>query len=77
MARDLMVQETIIADLRKRGFDLFSLMEPDLLQNDPSRKQDVYVLGQRVIEPRSVPNVPGERLGQCDIRCNAFASRLL
>ena len=37
LARDLMVQETIIADLRKRGFDLISVMEPDLLQNDPTR----------------------------------------
>jgi DNA invertase Pin-like site-specific DNA recombinase len=32
-----MVQETIIADLRKRGFKLLSVMEPDLLQNDPTR----------------------------------------
>src|ERR1035438_1612467 len=32
-----MVQETIIADLRKRGFELLSVMEPDLLQNDPTR----------------------------------------
>jgi DNA invertase Pin-like site-specific DNA recombinase len=32
-----MVQETIIGDLRKRGFDLVSVMEPDLLQNDPTR----------------------------------------
>jgi DNA invertase Pin-like site-specific DNA recombinase len=37
LARDLMVQETIIADLRKRGFELLSVMEPDLLQNDPTR----------------------------------------
>jgi DNA invertase Pin-like site-specific DNA recombinase len=37
LARDLMVQETIIGDLRKRGFDLLSVMEPDLLQNDPTR----------------------------------------
>jgi DNA invertase Pin-like site-specific DNA recombinase len=37
LARDLMVQETIICDLRKRGFDLLSVMEPDLLQNDPTR----------------------------------------
>ena len=32
-----MVQETIIADLRKRGFELLSVMEPDLLQNGPTR----------------------------------------
>ena len=37
LARDLMVQETIIGDLRKRGFDLVSATEPDLLQNDPTR----------------------------------------
>src|ERR1017187_2505383 len=37
LARDLMVQETIIADLRKRDFELLSVMEPDLLQNDPTR----------------------------------------
>lgn len=37
LARDLMVQETIIGDLRKRGFDLISVTEPDLLQNDPTR----------------------------------------
>jgi DNA invertase Pin-like site-specific DNA recombinase len=37
LARDLLVQETIIGDLRKRGFDLLSAMEPDLLQNDPTR----------------------------------------
>jgi DNA invertase Pin-like site-specific DNA recombinase len=38
LARDLMVQETIIGDLRKGGFDLISVMEPDLLQDDPTRK---------------------------------------
>lgn len=37
LARDLMVQENIIADLRKRGFDLISVAEPDLCSNDPSR----------------------------------------
>lgn len=37
LSRDLIVQETIIGDLRKRGFDLISAHEPDLLKNDPSR----------------------------------------
>ncbi len=37
LARDLMVQETIIADLRKRGFDLISVAEPDLCSDDPGR----------------------------------------
>lgn len=37
LARDLMVQETIIGDLRKKGFELISVTEPDLLQRDPTR----------------------------------------
>jgi DNA invertase Pin-like site-specific DNA recombinase len=37
LARDLMVQETIIGDLRKRGYDIISVTEPDLLQSDPTR----------------------------------------
>jgi DNA invertase Pin-like site-specific DNA recombinase len=37
LARDLMVQETIIADLHKYGFDLVSVAEPDLMANDPTR----------------------------------------
>jgi hypothetical protein len=35
LASDLMVQETIIADLRKQGFELVSVAEPDLMANDP------------------------------------------
>ena len=37
LARDLMVQETIIADMQKRGFTLISTAEPDLCSTDPSR----------------------------------------
>ena len=32
-----MVQETTIADLRKNGFKLMSVAEPDLMANDPTR----------------------------------------
>ena len=32
-----MVQETIIAHLRKNGFELMSAAEPDLMKNDPTR----------------------------------------
>ena len=38
LARDLMIQETIVADLRKHGFRLLSVAEPDLLEDDPTRK---------------------------------------
>jgi DNA invertase Pin-like site-specific DNA recombinase len=37
LARDLLVQETIIADLRRHGFELISVAEPDLMATDPTR----------------------------------------
>ena len=46
LARDLMVQESIINDLQKNGFDLISTCEgPDLLSNDPTRKLVRQVMG--------------------------------
>jgi DNA invertase Pin-like site-specific DNA recombinase len=37
LARDLMVQETIVADIQKHGYTLVSTCEPDLCSQDPSR----------------------------------------
>jgi len=37
LARDLMVQEAAIADLRKHGFTLVSVQEPDLMATDGTR----------------------------------------
>ena len=37
LARDLMVQESIIGDLQRRGIDLRSTQEPDLCSTDPAR----------------------------------------
>ena len=37
LARDLMVQETIVADMQKSGYTLLSTCEPDLCSQDPSR----------------------------------------
>ncbi len=45
LARDLMVQETIIADMQKRGFTLISCYEPDLCSDDPSRKLMRQIMG--------------------------------
>ena len=45
LARDLMIQETIVADLRKNGFDLISVLEPDLMKDDPSRKMMRQIFG--------------------------------
>jgi len=45
LARDLMVQETIIGDLQKRGIELISVHEPDLCSDDPSRKLIRQIFG--------------------------------
>jgi DNA invertase Pin-like site-specific DNA recombinase len=45
LARDLMVQESIIADLIKRGYTLISTHEPDLLSDDPGRKLMRQIMG--------------------------------
>jgi DNA invertase Pin-like site-specific DNA recombinase len=46
LARDLMVQEAIIADFQKKGFSLISATEgSDLLSSDPTRKLVRQVLG--------------------------------
>jgi DNA invertase Pin-like site-specific DNA recombinase len=45
LARDLMVQEHIIADLRKRGVTLISVAEPDLCIDDPTRKLLRQIMG--------------------------------
>jgi len=45
LARDLMIQESIIGDLRKRGVELISVAEPDLCSDDPSRKLVRQVMG--------------------------------
>lgn len=37
LARDLMVQETIIADAQRSGYTVISVYEPDLCSSDPSR----------------------------------------
>lgn len=45
LARDLGIQEAIIADLQKSGFELVSVAEPDLLRDDPTRVLMRHVLG--------------------------------
>jgi DNA invertase Pin-like site-specific DNA recombinase len=45
LARDLMVQEAIVADFKQHGFTLMSALEPDLLSDDPSRVLIRQILG--------------------------------
>lgn len=45
LARDLMIQESIIADMKRHGFEIVSVAEPDLCSDDPSRTLMRHVLG--------------------------------
>lgn len=45
LARDLLLQETILADFQKNGITLLSTMEPDLGSNEPSRKFFRQIMG--------------------------------
>jgi DNA invertase Pin-like site-specific DNA recombinase len=44
-ARDLMIQESILHDLKRNGFELISVQEPDLCGDDPSRKLMRQIMG--------------------------------
>lgn len=45
LARDLMIQEHIIADVRKRRITLISVAEPDMCHDDPTRKLMRQIMG--------------------------------
>jgi DNA invertase Pin-like site-specific DNA recombinase len=45
LARDLMIQESIIADFKRNGFELVSVAEPDMCSDDPTRKLLRQMLG--------------------------------
>jgi DNA invertase Pin-like site-specific DNA recombinase len=45
LARDLMVQESILHDLKRNDFELISVQEPDLCSEDPSRMLMRRIMG--------------------------------
>lgn len=45
LARDLMIQESILADMKRHGFEIVSVAEPDLCSDDPSRTLMRQMLG--------------------------------
>lgn len=45
LARALIVQETILQDLTRRGFQMISVTEPDLCSDDPTRTMIRQILG--------------------------------
>ena len=82
LARDLMMQETIIGVLRRGGFELVSVAEPDLCSDDPSRvmvRQLFGVVGQYekstlVAKLRGARQRAKAKDGRCEGR-KAFGAR--
>jgi len=76
LARDLMIQETIIGDLRKHDFQIVSVAEPDLCSDDPSRKLVRQVFGaiaeyeraMIVLKLRAARERMRKRTGSCEGR---------
>ncbi len=76
LARDLMIQETAIADLRKNSFTLLSVAEPDLMARDPTRVLMRQLMGAVAQYDKSqiVAKLRGSRLrkraqtGRCEGR---------
>jgi len=76
LARDLMVQETILGDLRKHEFEIISVAEPDLCSDDPSRKLVRQVFGaiaeyeraMIVLKLRAARERMRKRQGRCEGR---------
>lgn len=82
LARDLMIQESIIADLKRSGFEIVSVTEPDLCNDDPSRVLMRQILGAFAQYERAmiVQKLRGARqrirgkAGRCEGR-KAFGAR--
>jgi DNA invertase Pin-like site-specific DNA recombinase len=76
LARDLFVQESILAELRKHGFTLISVEEPDLLQDHPYRvmfRQFQGAISQAekanlVLKLRGARQRMKEKTGRCEGR---------
>lgn len=76
LARDLYVQESILAELRKHGFQLLSVGEPDLMHDDPHRvmfRQFQGAISQAekaniVLKLRSARQRMRTRTGRCEGR---------
>ena len=82
LARDLMVQETILSDLMKQGFEVVSVCEPDLCSTDPSRVLVRQIFGaiaqydraMTVLKLRGARQRKKAKEGRCEGR-KAFGAR--
>lgn len=76
LARDLMVQETILDDFQKNGISVISATDGDLLKDDPTRKLVRQVLGaiseydktMTVLKLRAARDRKRKKTGKCEGR---------
>ena len=76
LARDLMIQETLLGQLQKAGFDLIAVEEPDLCQTDPTRvllRQFMGAIAQYeksmiVLKLRGARSRTKAKMGRCEGR---------
>ena len=76
LARDLLVQESVIGDFKRKGLTLVSVSEPDLLHDDPSRVLMRQMLGAffqyektlLIAKLRGARQRVRERTGRCEGR---------
>jgi DNA invertase Pin-like site-specific DNA recombinase len=76
LARTAMIQEALIEDLQKHRFELISVMEPDLLKDDPQRKFMRLVFGAMaeleksliVVKLRAARERKRAKTGRCEGR---------
>jgi DNA invertase Pin-like site-specific DNA recombinase len=72
LARDLMIQESIIADLNRHGFEIRSVAEPDLCSGDPSRtlirQISLYERAIIVLKLRGARQRMRAKVGRCEGR---------
>jgi DNA invertase Pin-like site-specific DNA recombinase len=82
VARDLMVQEHILLDLKQRGITLISAHEPDLCSDDPTRKLLRQIMGaiaeydkaMVVLKLRGARERARGKVGKCEGR-KAYGAR--
>jgi len=82
LARDLMVQETILDDMNKNNVSIISVTDGDLLENDPTRKLVRQVLGaiaeydkeMTVQKLRAARNRKKALTGKCEGRKSYYES---
>lgn len=74
LARDLLIQETIIADMMRSQVEILSVGEPDLCSNDPSRKLVRQIFGaiaefdraMTVLKLRGARQRMKSKVGRCE-----------